>query len=1562
MGVQLGDHLMPPFEGNNPKGFWEDIDINALNIEMMSAVHSDWHYLTPLRDRDVEALLNAGFSQRAEELLRNKVGASPLFGIKDPRIAKLLPFWKIVFDRCQYDTSYILAVRHPLSVVQSLSKRDALDSERSYLLWLEHYLISLHGIENQNCVFVDYDRLIQDPKREIKRIAAGLELTIDPVALQDFIDEFLDESLRHTVYSLDDLTQDGACPPLVREIYPELLGIASEGSRQGADALGQKMAQWLTEFLRSTPALDLADKLTRELAKLNGQMCDREQALIERDTQIGRLNDKITQLTQQISEQDGNILALQTKLRYERMTLDFAIETPKNWATLENPFLISGWAHRTGEVNGIRARIGGREFVGEWVQPDTDPHETTIGHAGAERTGFQILARGMPGEQEIELEFLAPNGSWNKFYTRSATFPLHPMKAAMDTPADLKVTTGQIRFSGWSIHPQMAIHDLVLLAGEHRFNCQSGLQRDDVAQAFPGWPGAENTGFECFTHLPPGKFELRLEAHLEDRSVVRFDLEKILLVESLPILVRLKAVIGRYISGNAIRFARFSFSRGIKWIKDKKRLPHPGEIYRLYRKARVAYQHAKRQEQAGLGLPDGFVMARQEDPYQKWIDLNRFSENDAEQLRHRLECAQGILPRIAVVMPVYAPPREFFEMAVGSVRTQIYDNWQLCMADDASPEPWVRPRLAELAKEDDRIRVAFRETNGNISLASNSAAEITTADFLLFLDQDDLLTPDALGEVALHLSKNPDVDVIYSDDDKIDSQGNRLSPQFKPDWSPELLLSYMYFSHVFAVRRTLFNEVGGFRVGFEGSQDYDLALRVTERARKVAHLPYVLYHWRVLPGSTASSGNAKPESFEAGRRAVSEALSRRGGNADVYRPAWAVDSGIGLFWHDFPNDGPSVSILIPTKNQRPLLQRCIESINKSTYKNYEVIVIDNESDDADTLKYLASLKHRVLRIPNQDGRFSFAGINNAAARESNSDFLLFLNNDTEVREPKWLSRMVGYAQLQGVGAVGARLLYPDGRVQHAGVVHGYYDGMAGPAFKLQPTWSHGYLSYAMVTRNYSAVTAACLLTPRTLFLELEGFDEKRFAVAYNDVDYCYRLVDKGYRCVYAPGAELIHYEGLSRGFRDNPAEILAFRQAYAGRKEPYYNPNLSLENESFEILPVRIARNNSDGPVPALMCAFNLNWEGAPYSQYEMTLALYRRGIIKPIVYSPFDGPLRLAYEKEGIEVIVKNHPLTDIYELADYEKAISEFADWIRELKVSVVYGNTLHTFYAIAAAKALNLPSLWNVRESEPWQTFFDFLPPALAAKALGCFQYPYRIIFVANATRDAFEALNSEHNFCVVHNGLNLDRLTEERAGQPRHRARAELNIAQDEIVLLLLGTVCARKGQQDLARAVALLPAEVAAKLRFYIVGDRHGAYSTELHQLAETLPQDRKNRLEIVPETDNTAHYYSAADIFLCTSVVESYPRVILEAMAYDLAIITTPVFGIVEQVKEGINGEFYTPGNAAELAGKIAKLATDRHLIEQYRSAAHPVLHSLTGFDEMAGKYAEHFRAAASIR
>ncbi|MEP6486394.1 glycosyltransferase [Microcoleus vaginatus GB2-A3] len=1263
----------------------------------------------------------------------------------------------------------------------------------------------------------------------------------------------------------------------------------------------------------------------------------------------------------------------------------FSLDQPTTWQVCDSHLLIVGWVfHKKRETTAVRARIKDQSFAGVY---GLDRSDIALAHSNipaAKKSGFTIQLEAPAGRHEVLLEAQDERGKWHLL----AAYPLlvSTIQASLDVPVVWEQRQGQILFAGWCCHHDRKIAKLSLLCGDISVECAYGLRRKDVGEVFPDWVNSSESGFEAIVDLPPGEWHVSLQAELETGEILSFQAPKILTVRRYDIWQRS--------TEKFEELSRFTAAIQQRAKERKQRLgrivPMPWEIVKVIRQLGKIYRQQKQFTAPGDLLPPaGFVVPQPIDRYDAWLQVNQWNDRARDYLISRLKSCREPLPKISVVMPVYNPQIDFLESAIDSVINQVYLNWELCIADDCSTDFTVADTLKNWVQKDDRIRITFRTENGNISAATNSAAALATGDILLFLDNDDELTPDALGEVALYFASHPATDFLYSDDDKIDTKGRRFAPQFKPEWSPELLLSYMYLGHLCAVRRHIFEQIGGLRIGLEGSQDYDFALRATEISRHVAHLPLVLYHWRTAPGSTAISGAAKPASFAAGQKAIQDALNRRQINGNVAQHAWAIKENLGIFSQDFPDDGPSVTLIIPTKNQLKLLKSCLDSLETTTYKNYQVAVIDNESDDPKTLEYLKQLNCRVLHIKNPGGKFSFAAINNRAAEQVDSEYVLFLNNDTEVINPRWLSQMVGYAQIPGVGAVGARLLYPDGRIQHAGVIHGLHHGLAGHAFKLMNSDNRGYLSQAMVTRNYSAVTAACTITPRQLFLELGGFDEENFAVAYNDADYGYRLLERGYRCVYCPEAELLHKEGTSRGFTDNPQEVAAFRRKYAGKKDSFYSPHLSLEDEYFHIQPRRVfmkeegssatdsvtdvtdvtdvrnkeelefaecgllsVANSSIHPIKVLMCSNSLDFTGAPLHQYEIAVKLAAEGVIKPIVLCTTEGPLRQAYEQQGIEVIVRDNPLEHIYQRDAYDEAIRSFSTEIASLKVDTIYANTLENFFVVDAAREIGIPVVWNVHESEPWQTYFNRFGSEIAARALECFRFPYKVIFVADATRDRYWSLNSHHNFTVIHNGLDLSKLQNSDYGE---LPRKSLGVAAEDVVILLLGTVCERKGQQDLVKALSLLPDKWHNKIRCFIVGDRPSIYSNKLADLVGELPEELRERVTVVPETGETGKYYKAADIFVCTSRVESFPRVILEAMACDLPIITTPVFGIREQVRPGINGLFYTPDRPDELVAGLISLLEDRSLRQQLAGNAKYVLDSLNTFEEMTQDYADIF-------
>lgn len=512
-------------------------------------------------------------------------------------------------------------------------------------------------------------------------------------------------------------------------------------------------------------------------------------------------------------------------------------------------------------------------------------------------------------------------------------------------------------------------------------------------------------------------------------------------------------------------------------------------------------------------------------------------------------------PTISVVVPVFRPELWYFRSCVASVQAQHYQDWQLCLCDDASGDGHLSAYLDELAAGDRRIKVTALERNGGISQATNAALALADGELVALLDHDDMLTPDALGAVAEAALAHPDLDVCYSDDDKIGAQDTPYQPHFKPDWSPDLLLAYPYIGHLLVVRRTLLEEIGGFRTAYDGSQDYDVMLRATERARRVVHIPRVLYHWRAVSGSAAGDTAAKPWAHRASRAALEDAVRRRGIDAEV------EDGPFPGSYHVRRHVAgrPTVSVIVPFRDQAALTARCLESLEaEAAHESLDVVLVDNGSVEPETHALVAQLGEGV-RVLEHPGPFNWSVINNLAAGDCRSDLLLFLNNDVEARRPGWLRAMVELAQRDDVGAVGARLLFPDGVVQHAGVVLGQF-GIAGHVFMGLPAGGIGYFGWDRVVRPYSAVTGACLMTRRSVFEELGGFDEE-LQVAFNDIDYCVRLVDAGRQVLYTPHAELVHHESVSRGMSGFFHDYRYFLRKWGRqrlRDDPYYNRNLGL--------------------------------------------------------------------------------------------------------------------------------------------------------------------------------------------------------------------------------------------------------------------------------------------------------------------------------------------------------------------------------------------------------------------
>lgn len=569
--------------------------------------------------------------------------------------------------------------------------------------------------------------------------------------------------------------------------------------------------------------------------------------------------------------------------------------------------------------------------------------------------------------------------------------------------------------------------------------------------------------------------------------------------------------------------------------------------------------------------------AEPEEFYQIWINKN---EPNEEELEKQKNTKFEINPKISIIIPMYNTPEKFFEELVDGLIEQTYPNWELCLAD-GSPEK--NEKLEKIYKKDERIKYKFIGENKGISGNTNAALELATGDFIALLDHDDLLPKFSLYEIVKCINKNPDVDFIYTDEDKFEELGGkRYDPYFKSDFAPDTLRANNFICHFSIFRKELMNELGGFRSEFDGAQDYDIILRMSEKAKKIIHIPKILYHWRVHALSTAKSGGtAKPYAYEAGIKAVQAHIDRIGLKGEV-----VSGNTLGTYKVNYEIKGnPKVSIIIPNKDYVSTLKVCLKSIAKlTTYENYEIIVVENNSEEQKTFDYYDEIngkdKVKVVKYPEKG--FNYSKIINYGVANSDGEYIIQLNNDTELITQNWIEEMLGFAQREDVGAVGAELFYPDKSIQHAGIIIGI-GGVAGHVFRNIPHGMHGYFSKDAMIQNMSAVTAACMMAPRKMYEAVGNMDEK-FEVAFNDVDFCLKIREQGKLIVYNPYVQFIHYESKSRGFEDTlekqkrfKGEVERFQKKWKKilkDGDPYYNINLRLDNDQCAIKPEKVKYND----------------------------------------------------------------------------------------------------------------------------------------------------------------------------------------------------------------------------------------------------------------------------------------------------------------------------------------------------------------------------------------------------
>jgi len=799
-------------------------------------------------------------------------------------------------------------------------------------------------------------------------------------------------------------------------------------------------------------------------------------------------------------------------------------DRPRNWVTHESRLYICGWCvDRTGDpIAGIRARLGRRIFKGNVGIQRRDVRAIFPHLAFAHCSGFAVEAKLPRRTTTIILELLDASGQWHPFLRRDLS------RTGSRDAGDI-VSTEELE----NFRPNGGGYVSRLALWIEPFGDSARVPR---YQRFAGW---------CVALHGPPITEIR--ARLRDRvwpaiygilrPEVRAAFPDIPATLGSGFLVNLQIPLGR---SDLVLEAR---SGDAEW--------EPFFARRLHRPL------LWRREENAFG---------QTGRYDHWMYVyDKLTLRDRRLIRGHIR-SMVRQPRISVLLPAFESDLRYLRRAIESIKRQLYPHWELCAVDDGSQNPEVWQLLQSYACSDSRIKILRRPECGHICAASNDALAIASGEYTTLLDHDDEFAPTALYFAALELNSSPQLQFLYSDEDKLDVQGRRCDPYFKPDWNEDLFSSQNYINHMSVYGTELMRKVGGFRKGLEGSQDYDLIWRCLEQIHpeQIRHIPRILYHWRMGPESTATAVATKPYAYQTAMRAVQEHFDRMNISAKV-----EPDQAIYLrAKYAPPLDNPLVSIIIPTRDRVEFLRKCVESIRANTdYPNFEIIILDNESSDPRTLEYFSQLSQTAhVEIHRVEGAFNFSRLNNIGVRHARGSFIALLNNDLEVKNSGWLTEMISHGARPEIGAVGARLWYPNGTMQHGGVIVG--PGGVASHVHAGVRNEHGYFARAHLTQNFSAVTGACMLVRKELYEQLGGLDETNLTVTFNDVDFCLRLSKAGYRIVWTPYAELYHHESASRGLEDTEAKQKRFlaevdfmrnRWAREIETDPCYNPNLSLE-------------------------------------------------------------------------------------------------------------------------------------------------------------------------------------------------------------------------------------------------------------------------------------------------------------------------------------------------------------------------------------------------------------------
>lgn len=1147
MGYFLGDNMMPATK-DNEKGYWEDVDIVQKNEDLLKKFSTSWERPN-LLDAGVQQVFDS-VCESFRSLIKRKFIGHARIAIKDPRISLLLPLWLPLLKNEGYQVKAILCLRHPLSVASSLSARDEIDPHSSLHIWY-HYNFKVLTDYVGELLVVGYENLLVSPVVELQRIYSYLSDTGKLVEqdISEFTNNFLDDSLNHN--RIDSRREVEELPEYVSNLYSsialwqdkpacnvnKLCDLAKiEDDKKGLDYLfGEivnlkkcirvdfsKIADYEEKLLVVEKERDQALHIRNLTAEANAALrqesvlARKHIELLERENQFAKNARRELQDTYEsyVAQHEKQKLELENRYSAQKLELERRYSSDIQAVT------------KTVEL--ANQHISNIEEVLSQVKRSTSWKMTlplrVLG------TAVRCLWWRISNEISVKLE------------------PRHQLQKKEDlwiaTGKDPQITMEVSRLpvsSGWY---RLNLDASPGLKPEIFFDYGAGLDAKNTIQL--DWNGT------CYSAL------LRLTKPVVGMRLDPCDSECEFQLNGLS--VKSVSHVGVLLS---FAYERWAMARrhGMPLSQFMK------VVYSRIRKEglNTFLKKAEMRMQSKGATPD-----RQD--YASWIE--RYEENYDDKNIENILGGLNYVPTLSIVVPVYNTPEHLLKECMESVIAQSYPNWELCVANDKSSEEHVEKVLNRYSAKDERIKVVHRKGNGHICKASNSALELATGEYVGLLDHDDLLHKDALLNVAKELDQNPDIKLIYTDEDKINSNGERYEPHFKPDWNPELLLSQNYISHLTVIERSVIQGLSGFRPGYEGSQDHDLVLRATAmlEPKQISHIPKVLYHWRAIAGSMALDSSEKEYTTESGMKAVKDCLQHKdvsckvdpGAIPNTYRIIYAL-----------PKHEPRVTLIIPTRDQLAITKQCIDSIvNRTEYDNYEVIIIDNGSESPKTLEYFEEINGKFgISVYRYDHPFNYSAINNFAVDKASGEIIGLINNDMEIIADGWLTEMVSHAARKEVGCVGAMLYYPNDTIQHAGVILGL-GGVAGHSHKHFKRGAPGYFGRLTVVQNVSAVTGACLLVRKEIYREVGGLNEENLAVAFNDVDFCMKVRMAGYWNIWTPHAELYHHESLSRGADDNPEKYERFMRECEYLKkqwgaylafDPFYSPNLTKAKEDFSL-------------------------------------------------------------------------------------------------------------------------------------------------------------------------------------------------------------------------------------------------------------------------------------------------------------------------------------------------------------------------------------------------------------